>query len=359
MNVDVYTFAKLDPIVNPSVIFRGIVGSHAYGTANAASDTDIRGVFVVPSREYVRLAPPPKQVSDERNDRTYYSLLRFCELMAEANPTTMEMLYLPPDCIRKTTAAFELLAKNRELFISQRAVDSHLGYAVSQIKKARGCNKRVWNPWPEEPPRPEDYCTFIADARKHPKPLAESGIDLRLCKAAPVAKNVVSDILSVYEYETDTGGIFRGGKPVVFDIPKEDAEKRIGILIFNKQAFESAKRQHHEYWEWKRNRNNARWVQQERGELDYDAKNMMHLTRLLFSGENIVKCGEPIVRFEGEKLATLLSIRRGEWTFDEIMAHAEKIQAEIESGKGCLPVESDKARIDALIAEVMNVAEVT
>ena len=353
-----YELKNLETADNPAVIFRGVVGSHAYGTANAQSDTDVCGVFVVPSCEYVRLAAPPKQVSDERNDRTYYSLLRFCELMAEANPTTMEMLYLPADCILKTMPAFELLVKNREMFISQRAVESHLGYAVSQIKKARGCNKRVWNPWPEEPPKPEDYCTFVADARKHPKTLAESGIDLRTCKAAPVAKNVVSDILSVYDYGTDTGGVFRGGKPVVFDIPKEDAEKRIGILIFNKQAFESAKRQHQEYWTWKRNRNNARWVQQERGELDYDAKNMMHLTRLLFSGENIVKNGEPIVRFEGEKLETLLSIRCGEWTFDEIMAHAEKIQAEIESGKGRLPVESGKARIDALIAEVMKVAEV-
>ena len=279
-----YEYTALNEIGNPAVIFRGIVGSHAYGTANAASDTDMRGVFVVPSREYVRLAPPPKQVSDERNDRTYYSLLRFCELMAEANPTTMEMLYLPPDCILKTTAAFELLAKNRELFISQRAVDSHLGYAVSQIKKARGCNKRVWNPWPEEPPRREDY--------------ADAG------------------------------------------------------------AYQHAVKEHRQYWAWKRNRNNARWVQQERGELDYDAKNMMHLTRLLFSGENIVKCGEPIVRFEGEKLATLLSIRRGEWTFDEIMAHAEKIQAEIESGKGRLRLEPDRARVDGLIAEVMDEAGV-
>ena len=165
-----YELKNLETADNPAVIFRGVVGSHAYGTANAQSDTDVRGVFVVPSCEYVRLALPPKQVSDERNDRTYYSLLRFCELMAEANPTTMEMLYLPADCI--------------------------------------------------------------------------------------------------------------------------------------------------------------------------------------------VKNGEPIVRFEGEKLETLLSIRRGEWTFDEIMAHAEKIQAEIESGKGRLPVESDKARIDALIAEVMKVAEV-
>ena len=98
-----YTLESLDAAGNPSVIFRGIVGSHAYGTANANSDTDIRGIFVVPSAEYVRLAPPPKQVSDARNDKTYYSLLRFCELMAEANPTTMEMLFLPEDCVLKTS----------------------------------------------------------------------------------------------------------------------------------------------------------------------------------------------------------------------------------------------------------------
>lgn len=353
-----YGFAELDTDDNPAVIFRGIVGSHAYGTANAQSDVDMRGIFTVPSREYVRLASPPKQVSDERNDRTYYSLLRFCELMAEANPTTLEMLYLPKDCVVKTTAAFEVLERNRDIFISQMAVDSHLGYAVSQIKKARGCNKRVWNPWPETPPEPEDYCTFIADAKKHPKPLKEAGVDLRTCKAAPIAKNVISDILAVYDFNVETGGVFRGGKPVVFDIPKEDADRRIGILVFNKQAFESAKRQHHEYWDWKRNRNDARWVQQERGELDYDAKNMMHLTRLLFSGENIVKNGEPIVRFDGEKLETLLSIRRGEWTFDEIMEHAEKIQTEIESGKGRLRLVPDRERIDELMAEVMNVAGV-
>ena len=100
-----YVFEQLEASDNPSVIFRGIVGSRAYGTANAQSDTDTRGIFVVPSREYVRLVPPPKQVSDARNDHTYYSLLRFCELMAEANPTTMEMLYLPEDCIITTCSS--------------------------------------------------------------------------------------------------------------------------------------------------------------------------------------------------------------------------------------------------------------
>ena len=148
-----YSIGSLEVADNPIVLFRGIVGSRAYGTQNANSDTDVRGIFVVPSAEYARLAQPPKQVSDERNDRTYYSLVRFCELMAEANPTTMEMLFLPEDCILKTSPAHSMLVANRGLFVTQKAVDSHLGYALSQIKKAKGTNKRVWNPWPEEPPQ--------------------------------------------------------------------------------------------------------------------------------------------------------------------------------------------------------------
>ena len=104
-----YDIHELENPSNSAVIFRGIVGSRAYGTQNANSDTDVRGIFVVPSAEYARLAQPPKQVSDERNDRTYYSLVRFCELMSEANPTTMEMLFLPDDCILKTSQAHSML----------------------------------------------------------------------------------------------------------------------------------------------------------------------------------------------------------------------------------------------------------
>ena len=104
--------------------------------------------------------------------------------------------------------------------------------------------------------------------------------------------------------------------------------------------------------------NDARWVQQERGQLDYDAKNMMHLTRLLFSGENIVTNGCPIVRFEGEKLETLLSIRRGEWAFDKIIAHAEAMQARIVEGKERLPPDCDKEKVGDLIAAVMRKAGV-
>ena len=45
-----YLIENLEITDNPIVLFRGIVGSRAYGTQNANSDTDVRGIFVVPSR---------------------------------------------------------------------------------------------------------------------------------------------------------------------------------------------------------------------------------------------------------------------------------------------------------------------
>ena len=44
-----YNIDSLESADNPLVLFRGIVGSRAYGTQNANSDTDVRGIFVVPS----------------------------------------------------------------------------------------------------------------------------------------------------------------------------------------------------------------------------------------------------------------------------------------------------------------------
>lgn len=149
------------------------------------------------------------------------------------------------------------------------------------------------------------------------------------------------------------------GETVEYSILALDPAKRIGILIYNEQAFNSAKRQHHEYWDWRRNRNESRWTAQERGQMDYDAKNMMHLVRLLLSGESIVTTGKPIMRFNGSRLDTLLAIRRGEWTFDAIMSFAEEKRGVIENGKGRLPPDCDRNAVDELIAAAMKEAGVS
>lgn len=354
----IYDIDNLENQANERVIFRGVVGSRAYGTNTPDSDTDIRGIFVVPSIEYACLSQPPNQVSDERNDRTYYSLRRFCELAANANPTAIEILYLPEDCILSSSTAYSILQNKRRMFLTEKVVDSYIGYAMSQIKKAKGTNKRVWNPWPENPPIPDDYCLLLDDVKGVTVPISKSNINLMNCKAIRLSGNGSSNIFALYDYQEPTGGVFRGG--MIYESKVEDlnSDKRVGILIYNEQSFNNAKRQHREYWEWKRKRNDSRWIAQERGEMDYDTKNMMHLVRLLLVGENIVNQGEPIIRFQGDELKLLLSIKRGEWSFDEIVSYAENKMDMLKSNRSRLPLNCDIREVDNLIMSIMKETQI-
>ena len=60
---------------NKWLLFESISGSHAYGTNIPTSDTDIKGVFVLPKKQFYGLEYT-EQVNDERNDEVYYEFRR-------------------------------------------------------------------------------------------------------------------------------------------------------------------------------------------------------------------------------------------------------------------------------------------
>ncbi len=322
---------------NKSLIYRCIAGSRACGTAFQDSDTDFRGVYVLPARAYLAIHPPPEQVSDVRHNETCYALRRFLELAASANPNVIDLLFVPADCVVLQTSYADPLIAARGLFISKKAFDSHVGYALAQVKRARGRNKWVNNPKPEEPPRKEQFCRFVprealtpASARMpyRPVPLAEARVDLAQCHAA--ALEHCPGVYRLYHYGAAARGVFRGDNLACESIPEEDEARRcIGLLLYNRMEYEKALREHHDYWTWRRQRNEARWLSQERGEVDYDAKNMMHTFRLLFSAKHIFREGAPLVRFEGGQLDFLRRVRAGAFAYDELIARAGREIAEL------------------------------
>ncbi len=115
-----------------------LVGSRAYGTSTPESDEDYRGIFILPSRYYLSICEPVKQIADERNNTTYYTLKRFLELAATANPNIVEMLFMPPDCCVFEAPLMHRLLDHREIFITKQAYTSHVNYAAAQIKRAKG-----------------------------------------------------------------------------------------------------------------------------------------------------------------------------------------------------------------------------
>lgn len=134
----------------------------------------------------------------------------------------------------------------------------------------------------------------------------------------------------------------------------DEAMRFIGLLLYNEQAWRQASEDHRNYWTWRRERNEERWRQQEAGELDYDAKNLMHTVRLLLSGQSILEHGKPLVRFDGAALATLLAIRQGRYAYAEIMAMADAIVADcrLRLATHGLPEQVDTTVADRLLVDL-------
>jgi len=144
---------------NGWLLFKCISGSRAYGTNTELSDVDLRGVFVAPPEIFYGLSPL-SQVSDDTNDTTYYELGRFIELLSKNNPNVMELLYMPEDCILLRDPLFERIRP--ELFLSKLCRSTFAGYAMSQVRKARGLNKKIVNPIPRQRKGAIDFCYVIS-----------------------------------------------------------------------------------------------------------------------------------------------------------------------------------------------------
>ena len=188
-----------------------------------------------------------------------------------------------------------------------------------------------------------------------PVPLNQIGWELTQYHAARLEH--VPDTYRLYHYGSNARATFRGDVLVCESIPEPDEASRFaGLLIFNEQAWKQSFTEHQNYWGWRKNRNDARWEQQEAGQLDYDAKNMMHTVRLLMSGRSILERGEPMVRFEGKNLSLLLDIRGGKLEFEQIMNVANDLLAECDRLKSVapLPNECDRVAADKLLVEITH-----
>lgn len=119
------------------LIYKVIAGSKAYGLDLPTSDTDIRGIFLLPN-EYLLGNKKCEQVNNPTNDIVYYELNRFVHLLAQNNPNILEELFIPEDKILLMSDKMKLLYDNREKFLTTKCRMTFGGYSISQIKKARG-----------------------------------------------------------------------------------------------------------------------------------------------------------------------------------------------------------------------------
>lgn len=140
------------------LLYEYIRGSQSYGLALPTSDIDTGGVFVM-SPETLYGLPQYKhdQVDDERHDTTWYEIGRYLELLLKSNPTMLESLFVPERCIKYVHPAFKVILENRDIFVTKKCFSGFTSYAISQIAKAKGLNKKINNPMTERK-TPLDFC---------------------------------------------------------------------------------------------------------------------------------------------------------------------------------------------------------
>jgi len=145
------------------IIFEAIMGSRAYGTHLPTSDTDIRGIFIQPLEDILGYGKVD-QVADTTNDVVFYEVGRFLDLLHKNNPNILELLNVPKDCIRIQEPIMDVIFENKDKFITKKCRWSFAGYAIEQIKKARGLNKKMnWEESEMVRKTVLDFCYTIID----------------------------------------------------------------------------------------------------------------------------------------------------------------------------------------------------
>lgn len=336
---------------NGWLIFEVITGSKAYGLATAISDTDIRGVFVLPKDFYYSLDYIP-QVSSESNDIVYYELKRFIELLVKNNPNILELLDVPESCVLYRDEIMDLVTPG--LFLSKLCEKTFANYAYTQIKKAYGLEKKIVNPMEEARKSVLDFCFVYVGKEAVPVQefLTDNGFEQGNIGLTAVTH--IRDCYNLYYSNVHSySGIIRkeeANDVCLSSIPK--GEIPAGLLYFNKDAYSVYCKRYKEYWEWVDKRNEERYNTTMSHGKNYDSKNMMHVFRLLLMAREIAVEGR--LKVQREDRDFLLAVKNGKYEYDELVARAEALKNKLPSlyEHSNLQEEPDMKKANSLLIEM-------
>lgn len=299
------------------VICKCITGSHLYGTARPESDIDIRGVFIPTEEFYLGFMEKVEQVESHVPDETYWEITKFFNLCLDNNPNILELLFVPiySDFTEVFTPEWEEIIAHRDMFLSTKAKHTFSGYAVSQLHRIKQHREWLLNP-PKKQPERKDF-------------------------GLPETNVITKDQVNAYDEL-----IARG----------ELVELNIQVLqvLQQEKAYINAMRYWGQYQEWEKTRN------PERAELEsrygYDTKHASHLFRLIGEGRELLTTGN--ITFPRPDAKDLLAIRKGEYTYDELMARigndVDSCFADIED-KMVLPHSPNRKEADIFCRKLVKV----
>ena len=191
-----YTF---DDIRNNGwLLYEYVRGSVAYGTNTPESDEDHGGVYLEPINQVLGLGLDfQDEITDDKHDNTWYSLKKYLTLLLSSNPNILESLFIDDRFVIYEHPIITELKKHRQEFVTKDCFNSFIGYAIAQIKRARGYNKMCVQPITERK-EPLDFCftSYKQGSACMREWLAARGLEQKYCGL--VSLNNMPDCYGVY-----------------------------------------------------------------------------------------------------------------------------------------------------------------
>ena len=342
---------------NELILLDCISGSTAYNLNVKGSDVDKKGVFIMPQEQLYGFNRQD-QIANTSNDEVYFEVGRFLELLTKNNPNILELLATPQEFVLLRHPLMNMIKP--EDFLSKLCLDTFAGYAQTQIKKARGLNKKINKPLDAERKSVLDFCYVIHNngSVSLAEWLKENNYKQEECGLTNV-DHFRSTYLVYHQKQLANGAYFRGivSGPEADDVqlsPVPKGLESVAVLNFNKDGYSVYCKEYREYHEWEEKRNELRYQSTLSHGKSYDAKNMMHTFRLLNMAEEIALHREVIVKRNDRRF--LLQIRDGEFEFDELMQMVEEKMAQVKIAyeKSALPDYPNILLAENILVQIRN-----
>lgn len=301
--------------LHSNVVLEAVVGSRAWGLAHADSDTDLRGVFVLPFAWTARAGSKPEDLVSASGSATYWEAEKVVTNALRADPNTLELLFLPSAVASDPMG--EWLLAERDAFASARVYASFGQYALSQLKKLRRSLRLA------------EHRDLLLDWLRADPDLSLDAAAAQLAQRADiVAPSQAAAVLTAKEYIKQLYGSLHDQ----------------GLLAAS--TFEAL----------------ARYARDDGTALEparrLRPKNAYNLLRLLITATGWLRDGAPRFEMTGPIRDELFAIKRGEVDMEQVVARAEELSRELEEAHRTtvLPERPDLARAQALLLRIREEA---
>lgn len=338
------------------LIYEYIRGSTLYGTNIESSDIDTSGIFLAPVEQILGLGLDYQEIiADDRNDNTWYEMTKYMRMLLKSNPTVLESLFIPEDkIIGNVDPIMQLLLDNRDQFVSKECFSPFGGYAIEQIKKMRGLNKKIVNPVTERSqPLDFTYTFYKQGSTKINNWLEYRGLKQEYCGLVHIPN--MHEVYGVYydwgahmkEFNLDNSDITDEIKLFVqsynelvsshvnWDVPpigyrgmitKNSNELRLSsvskgetpicYITYNQSGYVKHCKDYKEYQDWVKFRNPARY--ESNLNKNYDSKNALHCFRMMAMATEIANGEGVLVDRTNIDRQFLLDVRNHKFEYDYI-----------------------------------------